>query len=600
MSSFDQARDGRVPQRRRRALAAGGLVVSLAAVGVTTAPSAGADPLGTIDIVTTDNALNAAEITSGADGNRWFTNALTHKVSRITPAGVVTTYTDATIDDPEGIHAGANSDLWFTNFNANTIGRITTTGTVSHFSAPSISDPVGITLGASGNPFFTNSGSNTIGRITPAGVVTSFGGTGISHPMRITYADDGKVWFTNLGNNSIGAMTAAGVVQNFTDATIKSPEGIVQGIDGALWFTNKDDNSIGRITKAGAITNYKGTGIDNPTSITVGPDHNLWFTNVGNHSIGRISVTSHLVSNFKSAALTDGPWGISGTSTDLWFTTGDGIGTIVGEGVPFAPPSISATSGNGELTVSWLPGEANGSPITGYTAKAEPGPHTCSTGGTGTACTILGLTNGTLYTVTVTATNAFGPSKASAAVALTPLRFWDVPVASPFYADIEWLAAQGIAGGYADGSFRPTKPVTRQVMAKFLYRVKGAPNGPNPSCAVAPFPDVPTSSAFCGEIKWMVGQHITKGYADGTFRPDDAVSREATAAFLYRTSGSPDGASPVCTSNAFPDVPVGAPFCGEITWMVEHNITNGYADGGFHPTDPVSRQAMAAFLHRWW
>ena len=166
--------------------------------------------------------------------------------------------------------------------------------------------------------------------------------------------------------------------------------------------------------------------------------------------------------------------------------------------------------------------------------------------------------------------------------------------------DSEWLAAQGIAGGYADGTFRPTKPVTRQVMAKFLYRAKGSPNGDNPTCAVAPFPDVPKTSAFCGEITWMVGEHITKGYSDGTFRPGDPVSREATAAFLYRASGNPDGPSPTCVANAFPDVPVGAPFCGEITWMVDANITHGYDDGGFHPTDPVSRQAMAAFLHRWW
>jgi hypothetical protein len=45
-------------------------------------------------------------------------------------------------------------------------------------------------------------------------------------------------------------------------------------------------------------------------------------------------------------------------------------------------------------------------------------------------------------------------------------------------------------------------------------------------------------------------------------------------------------------------VPVGNPFCGDITWLKTQNITAGYPDGGFHPTAGVTRQAVAAFLHR--
>jgi hypothetical protein len=51
-------------------------------------------------------------------------------------------------------------------------------------------------------------------------------------------------------------------------------------------------------------------------------------------------------------------------------------------------------------------------------------------------------------------------------------------------------------------------------------------------------------------------------------------------------------------SHDFNDVPNGHPFHDDISWMAENGIANGFSDGGYHPDEPVSRQAMAAFLHR--
>jgi hypothetical protein len=49
-------------------------------------------------------------------------------------------------------------------------------------------------------------------------------------------------------------------------------------------------------------------------------------------------------------------------------------------------------------------------------------------------------------------------------------RFTDVGPNHPFKQPIEWAATNGIAGGYPDGSFRGSEPVTRQAMAAFLGR----------------------------------------------------------------------------------------------------------------------------------
>lgn len=76
--------------------------------------------------------------------------------------------------------------------------------------------------------------------------------------------------------------------------------------------------------------------------------------------------------------------------------------------IPGAPATVTGTPGDGQVALAWTEPSDGGSPITSYTATASPGGATCAAQPPATSCTIGGLTNGTTYTVTVTATNAFG------------------------------------------------------------------------------------------------------------------------------------------------------------------------------------------------
>ena len=73
----------------------------------------------------------------------------------------------------------------------------------------------------------------------------------------------------------------------------------------------------------------------------------------------------------------------------------------------------------------------------------------------------------------------------------------------------------------------------------------------------------------------------------------------ALVALAFVAGSVTSGAGAVWASHQFPDVPTSSQFHGDIDWLVDNGIANGYADGTFKPTAPVSRQAMAAFLHRY-
>jgi hypothetical protein len=116
---------------------------------------------------------------------------------------------------------------------------------------------------------------------------------------------------------------------------------------------------------------------------------------------------------------------------------------------PDAPTGLSAAPGDSQASVTWTKPADGGSTITGYTVTSAPDGKTCTTSNADTlTCDVTGLTNGTAYTFSVTATNGVGTSAASAASSsVTPLE--PVPpeptVATPVPTSPLWLL--GIMAG---------------------------------------------------------------------------------------------------------------------------------------------------------
>ena len=169
---------------------------------------------------------------------------------------------------------------------------------------------------------------------------------------------------------------------------------------------------------------------------------------------------------------------------------------------------------------------------------------------------------------------------------------------SVFEADIEWMAAEGITKGCnppANDRFCPDSAVTRGQMATFLYRALGLPL---PPANADPFVD-DDDSMFEAEIESLAAAGITKGCNPPTndrFCPDAKVTREQMAAFLVRAMNYTDNGG----GDLFDDDD-GSTFEGDIDRLGTAGVTLGCnppANTRFCPKSPVTRGAMAAFLHR--
>lgn len=182
--------------------------------------------------------------------------------------------------------------------------------------------------------------------------------------------------------------------------------------------------------------------------------------------------------------------------------------------------------------------------------------------------------------------------------------FADVELSNIFYEFIGKLSAAGVTTGCGftpegQSLYCPSQPVTREQMAAFLMRALGEPNPPPPP--TQRFIDVPPHNFFYAFIDRLALLQITLGCGDSIYCPEQSVLREQMSAFIMRALG--EHSPPPPAMQRFADVPPQNFFYAFIERLAIRQITLGCGTNEmglsiYCPSDPVTREQMAAFLVR--
>lgn len=110
-----------------------------------------------------------------------------------------------------------------------------------------------------------------------------------------------------------------------------------------------------------------------------------------------------------------------------------------------------------------------------------------------------------------------------------------------------------------------------------------------------PFPDVAPDAPYAEAVAEIYQLGIMTGDNNGNFNPDSTISRAEAATVICRLMGAEDDALQATTS-VFSDVPSSHWAAGYVTKAVELDIVDGYGEGVFGPSDPVTYEQMIKML----
>jgi hypothetical protein len=192
-----------------------------------------------------------------------------------------------------------------------------------------------------------------------------------------------------------------------------------------------------------------------------------------------------------------------------------------------------------------------------------------------------------------------GPSVPEATPIL--ILFSDVSENAWYRESVRFVTERGLFNGTGNGRFSPQLNMTRSMFVAVLGRLSGSVDG---GTYTAAFSDTDSGSWYMPYISWASANGIVSGYGNGTFGPDDNVSREQMALFLYRyakTAGFDVNIAPGSNmaGSRFIDADEISPWAQEaVDWAVNAGLINGRPGNVFDPEASASRAEVAAMIHR--
>ena len=170
--------------------------------------------------------------------------------------------------------------------------------------------------------------------------------------------------------------------------------------------------------------------------------------------------------------------------------------------------------------------------------------------------------------------------------------FSDVDADDWFADSAVYVRDNGIMNGTSATTFNPNGTTSRGQIAAILYRAAGSPA----ASGGTDFSDVAETAYYASAVRWAAANGVVTGYADGTFRPNDPITRQQLAAILWRYAGSPAAESG--TDYADEDA-IAAYAVTAVDWARDAGVISGRDGNRFDPSGRATRAQAAVILHRY-
>lgn len=164
----------------------------------------------------------------------------------------------------------------------------------------------------------------------------------------------------------------------------------------------------------------------------------------------------------------------------------------------------------------------------------------------------------------------------------------DVDTAQWYHLAVDFVVENGFMNGHANGSFQPYATLTRAMLAQILYNLDGQPAISGSSG----FTDVADSAWYAEAVTWAAGKGIVTGYTNGTYGPEDPITREQLAVILWRYAGNSkaDGTLPFADADQVSGYAMEA-----MLWATQNGVING-SSGKLNPKGHATRAEVAQML----
>ncbi len=150
--------------------------------------------------------------------------------------------------------------------------------------------------------------------------------------------------------------------------------------------------------------------------------------------------------------------------------------------------------------------------------------------------------------------------------------------------------------GYDDGTFRPDKNMSRAEAAAIFARLISEQKGEKIS-GKSDFADVKSSEWYSKFIGYIEKYGIIKGYSDNTFKPDENISRAEFVSMTVRYYGLFDKINYPANTTKYSDIDGKHWAVKDISFAKNIGWLNGYADGTFRPDNNITRAEVVTVVN---